>query len=166
MHPRKQAAPALCGAGGPQSLLPAASALAIASILLSACSAYDIRPDIDPQASRDGGIHYEKDLKLCQDEAAARPSGPNGGLAVLAATSAGASIGGGGATLLHGNVRNATVLGALVGAAAGFNGLAGSMAASPRIDDRTRIQVCLMEFGYTVVWGAGFRMPAFDPPLP
>ncbi|MGK9233519.1 hypothetical protein KXS07_25040 [Inquilinus limosus] len=168
MHARNQAAPARSGPAGLRPPLSVAPALAIASFLLSACSVYDIRPDIDPLASRDGGIRYEEDLKLCQDEAAERSSGPNEGLAVLAAVSAvstGAAVGGGGATLFHGNVRNATGMGALVGATAGFNGLAETMATNPGIDARTRIQVCLMESGYTVVWGAGFRMPAFDPPL-
>ncbi|MDR6288951.1 MULTISPECIES: hypothetical protein [Inquilinus] len=141
--------------------------IAVVSVLLSACSVYDMHPDIDPYASRDGGVHYEADLKLCQDHVAGQPSSrPNGAMLVAATTMAGATIAGGGATLFNGNVRNAAGLGALTGAAAGFNGLAASMTSNGAVDDLTLLQICLMKQGYTVVWGNGFRMPAFKHPPP
>jgi fermentation-respiration switch protein FrsA (DUF1100 family) len=136
--------------------------IAIASVLLAACSVYDMHPDIDPYASRDRGVNYETDLKKCQDSVAGSPeaSRPDVGTTAVAGAVVGGTIAGGGAALFHGNVRNAAGLGALVGTSAAFSGLAQSAG-----DTRTSLQICLMERGYTVVWGNGYRMPAFDPPL-
>jgi hypothetical protein len=146
--------------------LRGATSIAILSVLLSACSVYDMRPDIDPLASRDGGVHYEVDLKKCQDSVAGHPSSrPNGGMMVAATTMAGATIAGGGATAFHGNVGNAAGLGALAGAAAGFNGLAASMAAGTEPDDRTALEICLADRGYTILWPRGYVLPAANPPI-
>jgi fermentation-respiration switch protein FrsA (DUF1100 family) len=136
--------------------------IAIASVLLAAYVVYDMHPDIDPYASRDNGVHYEADLKKCQDSVAGEPqaSRPDVGTTVLAGAVVGGTIAGGGATLFHGNVRNAAGLGALAGTSAAFGGLAGTVG-----DTRTLLQICLMYRGYTVVWGNGYRMPAANPPL-
>jgi hypothetical protein len=136
--------------------------IAIVSVLLSACSVYHHRPDIDAGASRNGGIRYEADLKSCQNQVAAGLGQPerrlNGGWAIVASTLAGATLAGGGATLFHGNVGNSAGMGALVGASAGFSGVADSMAADSAPSDSSAVDYCLQQRGYTVLLSDGRRL--------
>lgn len=150
---------------------PRASIRVVAMLLVSAltaCSVYDIRPDIDPSASIYGGTRYEGDLSICQKRVASTPqgpSGPSGAVRVLAAIAIGAGVAGGGAALFGGNTREAAGWGALTGAAAGFNGWGESLAANPVPSDDLRVEICLQRRGYTVLWANGSRLTAFDPPL-
>jgi hypothetical protein len=133
------------------------------STLLSACSVYHHRPDIDAGASRNGGVRYEADLKSCQNQVASGLGQPaprmNSGMAILASTLAGATIAGGGATLFHGNVGNSAGMGALVGASAGFSGAAASMAAGEsEPSDSSAVDYCLQQRGYTVLLSDGRRL--------
>lgn len=135
---------------------------------LAACSAYDIRPDIDPYASIYGGARYEGDLAICQKRVAStpqQPSRPSGAMRALAAIAIGAGAASGGAALFGGNTRNAAGWGALTGAAAGFSGWGESLAANPVPSESLRVEICLQRRGYTVLWANGSRLDAFDPPL-
>lgn len=156
------------GAAGRRAPTTGIAAISLVSALLAACSVYDIRPRIDPFASIGGGVRYEDDLLLCQERIAATPqqsSAVNGGMGVLAAAAIGGGIAGGGAAMFGGNTRNAAGLGALAGAGAGFSAWGASLAAGTGMSDRLRVDLCLQERGYTVVWPNGARLTAFDPPL-
>ena len=151
----------VCTTGSP--VIACIAPIAIMSMLLSACSVYHHRPDIDAGASRNGGVRYEADLKSCQNQVASGLGRPeprlNGGWAILASTLAGATIAGGGATLFHGNVGNSAGMGALVGASAGVSGVADSMAAAdPAPSDSSAVDYCLQQRGYTVLLSDGRRL--------
>ncbi|MGO1074272.1 hypothetical protein [Inquilinus sp. CA228] len=167
MQPQNQRARGRAGAAGPRALICTA-AMSLIPALLVACSVYDIRPEIDPSASIDGGARYEGDLAVCQEQVASSPqraSGPSGAMRVLAAIAIGAGVAGGGAALFGGNTRDAAGWGGLAGAAAGFNGWGESLADDPVPSDSLRVESCLQRRGYTVLWANGSRLTAFDPPI-
>lgn len=162
MQLRNKPADGRAGTAGPRAAIPLVFAL------LGACSVYDIRPDIDPLASIDGGARYEADLAACQEQVASAPqrsSGSGGALRALAAIVIGAGVAGGAAALLGGNTGDAAGWGGLSGAAAGFNGWGDSLAADPVPSESSRVESCLQRRGYTVLWADGSRLAAFDPPL-
>lgn len=167
MQLQNQLARGRAGTAGLRALIRIA-AMPLISALLVACSVYDIRPDIDPSASIYGGVRYEGDLAVCQEQVASSPqraSGPSGAMRVLAAIAIGAGVAGGGAALLGGNTRDAAGWGGLAGAAAGFNGWGESVAANTVPSDSLRVETCLQRRGYTILWANGYKLTAFDPPL-